>query len=250
MCTKVCATDSDCSAIESDAACIPIELNDPTGFCLQPCVQGNPTSALDKCQGRPDFLCVDLAGDGSAPFCIPDCQSDSECGTGLFCNRRSGLCESTKPTGLPAGSACDPAATADPCLGICLQTSDTGVTPVVGACFDPCPVGTECLFAGTQAGGVCDLVSSAGFGFLDPGLCDPGCSCDEDCAVPGEACRGWATDASSVQLKQDIGSDGICSLSANSVPAGSTELTCGAAGAGAGGASGNPGGDNAGAAGN
>jgi hypothetical protein len=244
MCTLACTTDAQCAAIETGAGCIPVDASGTNNFCFESCTTGDPTEVTAKCQGRADFLCEDLsaAQDGSAPFCIPWCQVDAECGTGFFCSPKSGLCEKTKPTGEPVGTPCNPTAATDPCLGTCLTTTAAGVTPVKGICGQVCAGETECMFNGTKPGGFCAFLQ-ANTGFLDPGICEEGCSCDADCPLPGDVCQAWQTDATSQQLKAAIGTAGICFPNAN----GSTELTCATGTAGGGNTPG--GGDSAGAAG-
>jgi hypothetical protein len=233
LCTAACMTDDDCTGFEAGAGCVTFTANATSGFCLESCVIGDPTDPTAKCQGRSDFLCVDLAqmGDPSSPFCVPLCQNDAQCGIGAFCNPQSGLCEAAKPTGNPVGTPCDPTATTDKCLGFCFQTSATGVTPATGACTELCSGGTECFFTGTKAGGFCARTPQ-GYGLFDVGICESGCNCDSDCPFPGDVCQAWQT--SDATLKTDIGSAGVCFPNA----LGSTELTCGSGEAGAGNAPG------------
>lgn len=226
MCTQTCKSDLDCDAAEPGAGCIPV--SSTVAYCFEACTVGNPTTASAKCQGRADFLCTDLstAMDGSETFCVPLCQSDDECGTGAYCSPKSGLCQKTKPTGDPLGTACDPNATDDTCAGFCLQTSADGAKPVTGACTQVCSGATECNFNGSKAGGFCARVPGDG-GFLDIGLCEPSCNCDSDCKFPGDVCQAWTANANA-SLVKDLGTDGFCFPNAT----GSTELTCGEGGAG------------------
>ena len=238
MCSQTCKSDLDCDAAEAGAGCVSFD--GTTGYCFEACSTGTPTAATSKCQGRPDFVCFDLsqASDGSATFCLPQCQADAECPTGNYCNEKSGLCEKTKPTGSPAGTACDPSATTDSCLGRCFFTDANDMTK--GVCADFCSAGTECHFTGTKPGGICQPTTKGG-GLYDPGICEYGCNCDSDCAVAGDVCQAWL--ASEATLKTDLGTDGFCFPNAT----GSTELTCGEGGAG--GQGNTPGGDSGGASG-
>ncbi|MET0791970.1 MAG: hypothetical protein ABW061_10660, partial [Polyangiaceae bacterium] len=173
-------------------------------------------------------------------FCIPLCRSDLECGTGLYCNKGSGLCSKTKPpAGDPVGTACTPAtATADGsnnCEGFCIRTSADGDTPVKGVCAEFCAGLLDCGYTGDKPGGVCFGALSDEFGVLDLGYCLPSCGCSTDCPFPGNLCRAW-TDAQQ-SFVDDLGAPGLC------VPPlgleGSVELSaCEDGAGGAGGASG------------
>jgi hypothetical protein len=190
-------------------------------------VIGDVPDLTTKCQGRADFLCADFAatGDPSNPLCAPWCQSDSQCGTGAYCSQQTGLCVNTKPTGKPIGTACDPNATTDTCLGFCLQTSPTTAAVVTGACADICSGGTSCLFTGSKAGGFCARVPT-GSSLLDVALCESVCNCDSDCPFPGDVCQAWLP--ADAQVAAQYGTAGFCFPNAT----GSTELTCSEGGAG------------------
>lgn len=227
VCTLVCTVDADCAAAEPGAGCVAFDQTSTTGYCFESCVSGNPTTAAMKCQGRPDFVCVDLSTDGSGQtFCQPQCQSDAECGAGVFCNPIDGLCEATKQTGDPVGTPCDPNAATDKCLGFCITTSAPNVTPATGVCVQFCSGEAECMFTGEKAGGICAGNNPA---FRDPGFCEPSCNCDSDCPLPGDICQAWAPNTPA-QLKTDLGTAGFCFPNA----VGSTELTCSGGEAGAG----------------
>ncbi len=228
LCTQVCTTDDDCAGAEPGAGCVFFDQSSTTGFCFESCVTGNPTSVATKCQGRADLVCIDLSTTGAGDtFCQPQCQSDVQCGTGALCNPVDGLCEATKPTGDPVGTACDPNAATDKCLGFCLPTSAANVTPATGTCVQFCSGVTECMFTGAKAGGFCAGGNPALF---DPGYCEPGCNCDSDCPIPGDVCQAWGTGALFTQLETDLGTAGFCFPNA----LGSTELTCSGGEAGAG----------------
>jgi hypothetical protein len=230
MCTLACALDSDCGAVETGAGCINFGTTDnPNPFCFESCTQGGDATVIDtKCQGRPDFACVDFSDPTVTtvpdPFCVPRCREDLECGTGLFCDTRSGLCTKTKPAGSPTGTACNPSATTDPCAGACV-----GVSMTVGFCADLCSGLLPCGYSGTTPSGLCIGALSDNFGALDQGYCEPNCDCTSECQFPGDLCRAWetsSTDESS--LASALGSPGLCFP----VLDGSTELTCGEGGAG------------------
>jgi hypothetical protein len=232
MCTKTCATDTDCDALETGAGCINFGTTAaPKPYCVEACTQGGDSTAFDtKCQGRADVACVDLSDPNSAtalpdPFCLPRCRADLECGTGLFCNKRNGLCSTTKRTGDPVGTACDPAAATNACEGICLGFPDG-----TGKCAEPCSGFLPCMYAVDKPGGLCTGALSANFGPLDQGYCEPNCACAADCAFPGDTCWGWTPAESS--LATALGAVGTCFVSTTPIVTGSVELTCGEGGSG------------------
>ena len=114
MCTMACEPGGlECGVLKAGAECFNFGTDTaPQGYCLDACELGDPLDGLNsKCAGRPDFVCADLGEvDAPAPFCIPHCRSDAECGSGLFCDKSSllGLCVKTKPKGDPVGTDCDP----------------------------------------------------------------------------------------------------------------------------------------------
>jgi hypothetical protein len=191
-----------------------------------------------KCQGRFDLACKDLANPAAStaadPFCVPRCRMDSECGTGLFCSPRTGLCSKTKPTGDAAGTPCDANAMTNNCEGICVGFPDSTGKTFTGACADLCSGVTPCAFKGTTPGGLCLGALSQMFGPLDEGFCEPTCSCTGDCQFLGHICRGWMATESDLQTA--LASPGLCFPP---VMDGSVELTaCEGGAAGAGGAAG------------
>jgi Cys-rich repeat protein len=266
MCTKACTptpAGTECSDLKPGAQCFDFGTDDePQGYCLDACEQDSPLDITSKCAGRTDFVCADLGDEdtGPAPFCVPHCRSDAECGTGLFCDKSSllGLCSKTKPpAGDPVGAPCTPTTESDPvpntCAGYCIRTSENGVSPVTGVCVELCSGGSECMYgAGSKPtpGGFCGGALSDPWGALDLGYCLPSCSCTSDCKIEGDLCRKWTDNQS--DLAEELGAPGIC----YPVVAMSVELSCGEGGAGgdgAGGASGaggdGPGPDTAGAGG-
>jgi len=165
MCTLTCAATTDCSAVESGADCFNFgSTASPVLYCLPACTLGgtDATTAATKCQGRGDFSCVDLSdanATGAEPFCIPLCRSDLECGTGLYCDKGSGYCSKTKPTGDPVGTACTPSVTSATgvttpgsgnCEGFCLRLTADNETPVKGACAEFCAGLLDCMYTGDK----------------------------------------------------------------------------------------------------
>jgi len=237
MCTLACTSTADCTAVAPGADCFNFgTMAAPKLYCLDGCTQGgtDAATAASKCQGRGDFACVDLSSSTVPdPFCIPLCRSDIECGTGLYCNKGSGLCSKTKPTGDPVGTACTPGADTDTCEGFCIRTSADGVMPVTGVCAEFCAGLLDCMYDGDKPGGLCAGQFSNTFGILDLGYCEPSCDSTCDCPITGDLCRAWAADEQT--LAMDLGKKGLCYPNVT----GSVELTCDDQGmAGAGGDSG------------
>ncbi|MEO7037647.1 MAG: hypothetical protein ABI548_27060 [Polyangiaceae bacterium] len=229
MCTLACASDDDCTALETGAGCIPVgEADTTTAFCFESCMTGDPGTAT-KCQNRSDVACRDISTNATpAPFCVPQCRADAECGAGLYCNTRNGVCTKTKPTGDPVGTACDSNATTNNCAGICIGAPDSTGAAVSGFCADLCSGLSACEFTGMKAGGFCLGALSSDFSVGDVGYCEPTCGCTADCAIQGDVCRGWGTTSAEQQLKTALGADGLCYPAV----AGSVELSCGEGGAG------------------
>jgi hypothetical protein len=250
LCTLACTATTDCTAVEPGSDCFNFGTQTaPKLYCLEGCAPGgDETTAPNKCQGRGDFSCVDLSTT-SAPetFCLPLCRSDLECGTGLYCNKGSGVCSKTKPTGDPVGAACVPVtqdangntvAGSDNCEGFCIRTTDDGVTPVKGVCAEFCSGLLDCGYKGDQPGGLCLGRFTMPFGLFDLGYCLPNCGCTGDCPFPGDLCRAWPS--TQQDFATELGAPGLCLNSLMD----SVELTCPeAGGAGAGGASSMPTGD-------
>ncbi|MEO6602279.1 MAG: hypothetical protein ABIQ16_20525, partial [Polyangiaceae bacterium] len=256
MCTLACTMTTDCTALEAGSDCFNFGTQAaPKLYCLEGCVQGgDATTAANKCQGRGDFSCVDLSST-TVPdlFCLPLCRSDLECGTGLYCNKGSGVCSKTEHKGDPVGTACTPDTTnaagttvpgSDNCEGFCLRTTADGVTPAKGVCAEFCAGLLDCQYTGDKPGGLCFGPLSQTFGLLDLGYCLPNCSCTDGCPFPGDVCRAWA--ATEQSLADNLGAPGLCFTDTT----GSSELTtcvdgggAGAGGAGAGGAGAGAGGD-------
>ena len=231
LCTAACTSDADCAAIETGAGCVNMGTTaTPAPYCLEACVQGDPADPA-KCQGRFDLACRDLAdptvSTATDPFCVPRCRADSECGAGLYCSPRSGLCSKTKPTGDAAGTPCDANATTNNCAGICVGFPDSTGKVFTGYCADLCSGELPCGFVGTTPNGLCLGALSQKFGEFDEGFCEPTCTCSGDCKFPDHICRGWLSTEST--LETDLGSPGLCFPPQKD---GSVELTACEGGAG------------------
>jgi hypothetical protein len=232
MCTATCVSDANCGGFEIGAGCVDVGTpTAPKRFCFEACTLGGDAGVFNtKCQGRIDFACTDLSTNTITPdpFCLPRCRADLECGSGLFCDSRSGLCSITQALGDAVGTACDPSAATNKCRGICLRTSSTVAT--TGECAEFCSGFLPCMYTGQAPGGLCAGALSNVFGPLDFGYCEPNCKCTSDCKFTGDQCRAWA--ATEASLKTALGADGLCL--ANLTPPGDVELTCGAGGTGGG----------------
>ena len=227
LCTATCTSDDDCAALEPGAGCVNMGTTDaPAPYCLEACTQGDPVDPTTKCQGRFDLACRDLAdptvSTATDPFCVPRCRMDSECGTGLYCSPRSGLCSKTKPTGDAAGTPCDANAMTNNCAGICVGFPDSTGKVFTGYCADLCSGVTPCNFNGTAPGGLCLGALSQMFGEFDEGFCEPTCACSDECKFPDHICRGWLSTESTLQMA--LASPGLC-FPPVMPPDGSVELT-------------------------
>ena len=242
MCTLACTPNGpECGALKAGAECIDVGTEDePANFCLEACELVAPVDLDSKCHGRPDFVCADLGQNAVLPFCVPHCRSDAECGSGLYCDKQSGvlgLCSKTKPpAGDPVGTACTPGAATNPCAGYCVRTSADNVTPVTGVCIEFCAAGSACMFGSGSdpaPGGFCaGQLGDVDLTVLDFGYCLPNCSCTSDCKLPGDLCRAWPE--ADAERARELGAPGVCYPTV----AESVELSCGAGGAGGDGAGG------------
>jgi len=239
MCTMACTSTNDCDVLEAGADCVNFGTKmAPLLYCLESCIEGGTVAdAANKCQGRADVACVDVGTTAPQPTCLPQCVSDADCGSGLFCDKTSvlALCTKTKPpTGDPAGTPCDASSTTQTCQGYCIGI-DANSTE--GICTELCSIGVPCLFAGAAPGGLCTGPLTTNPGPGDLGFCESNCACTSDCKFPGELCRKWTTAESTIA--DALGAEGLCYSSLDT----SVELTCGAGGAGGDGAGGNAGAD-------
>lgn len=174
---KTVATGSFCAYAPGVALCVEDCSPDGTGAF-------NP----NKCHGRPDLGCF-YSDDGWG--CVPNCNSDADCGAGNYCNPKNGLCQSTPPTGLPTGAACTP--NQGDCAGICQLVGGK-----VNVCANRCTLGAvpSCGWKGpgSVAPALCRMTTGwAQYGGKTNGTgdlayCLQTCNCDADCTAPGARC--------------------------------------------------------------
>ncbi len=215
-CSMPCGNDAACAAVDVASECIGLA---GQSLCVRSCASRAPAPNESKCLGRADVMCVSVAALGDEPpgtgpqpgLCVPACQSDAQCGPGLFCNLGNGLCSSTPPAGAPIGSAC--AAAEDCASGLCLTLNDTFQSFCSGFCSFGVP---GCGFDGSEAaaGATCLLTQVRDEGPGDRGLCFASCDSDLDCRAPGAVC---------VPAESD-GRAGVCLVPAEPppLPTGST----------------------------
>ncbi len=250
-CTTECSADAGlCSAFATNAICLNYGEEGSTGqsYCIQGCSFGpDSLTAFDenKCHGRPDLSCSPLFNDtGTAcnagacptgqicgdtntcldiiPACLPQCNSDTDCGAGLFCDPSDGACKTTQKTGKPLGSTCvqDLDAAVDECRGNCIGfVHQSGQDPFTYMCAENCTLGAEaaCGWAGPTSGlpapAGCVFTSTiildnGGAGFGDRGSCGQFCDCNSDCLNPDLVCTAWTNpQAASYYQKKGYCSD-------------------------------------------
>jgi hypothetical protein len=205
LCTVSCAaSNSVCNAFGTSAVCHDIAGGE--SFCFEGCAFGPPSLNVfdpNKCHGRPEMACSPLVGASGqiAAVCLPSCNSDADCGGGLFCHPSDGLCRLAKPAGKPTGESClGPDAGTGECQGMCLpmeSTSGTAANVCSASCTlgalpacgwdgptsgQPAPAG--CLFVPSQ------VIDNGGAGVGDIGYCGRFCNCNDDCA-PGLVCESF-----------------------------------------------------------
>jgi hypothetical protein len=255
LCTATCTQDSDCAPFDAKGACL--EFTAGSGYCFEGCDFGNPGNTFlpSKCHGRQEMACAPLSSDGqtlTGQACLPQCNADSDCGTGLFCDVSSGLCVASQGTGLSLGAQCQQQdGGASQCKGNCTGIVTSGsTTPLTYTCTESCTLGAvpQCGWSGQSgdtAPGFCLFTSTI---IPDPGVGDRGscaqlCSCNSDCLNPDFICRAFTDSATASALNQK----GYCSLKQNEDGGTSVGIpTCGGGGTGGAGGSGGTGGTDAG----
>jgi len=164
-CTQVCADDLPCP---TGSTCIETRSG---STCYADC---NLEAADGDFCARGGYGCVD-----STPICLPGCDVDSECDSGLVCDTAGGFNGEGQcaDPGATLGDACEESEMCPPDT-FCLSERFSGIPG--GACgsfgCDPtdntgCPDNGVCLPAG-RGGGVCLLA----------------CESDADCTRPEQGC--------------------------------------------------------------
>lgn len=247
LCTTECSADpSVCGQFAANAVCLNFESG--KGYCLEGCTFGGNAAqngSLDqkKCHGRPEVACTGLLsstagtdcgppnydcpkGEACAtdnkchpviPACVPRCNADADCGTGLKCNADTGLCTAGAISGKEVGEACTPSDGGnDECKGRCLNFGDD-----LRICSAACTLGSQanCGWTGTgPAPAFCLFGSSAGgdqSDWGDQGFCADLCNCNSDCAS-GLVCIDFGTSAAAQSNKNFLKAQGYCTNPKNS----------------------------------
>jgi len=262
ICTAPCKSDAGCQIFRVGSVCgslseFPLSgevETDPLAprVCLEPCALGAPGGA-SKCHGRSAMACRPFAPRdavrcaSAAPYCSdgqycfrgycrefacgPRCNADADCSDGRHCDARTGLCVEEALPPVPVGAPCDPDAASNPCQsGSCLVMLDGQGVKTGAFCTVSCEIGQPC----GNGQGACWLPRFADYEVGDIGYCQPTCSCDGDCQVPGDGCLPWRT----ADAEQLYASKGVCE---NVVGSGIATLRCAAGAAGSGNEAGSPG---------
>ena len=204
LCTADCANDAAiCDKLEKNAKCIGFpEQTSPARYCMEACEFGDPgTAKANKCHGRVDMGCAPIVVPGLgevARVCLPNCNSDADCGGSLACDHGTGRCVAAPPTGDPVGTPCS--LTNDTCRGFCekLDLPATGGSTTL--CAERCTAGAvaeskvSCDWdksSATPAPAACiyypGAVVAPGFG--DRGACGQLCDCNAQCKGTGLVCQ-------------------------------------------------------------
>jgi hypothetical protein len=160
------------------------------------------------CERDEDCAPGELCGDGACfvvlPVCVPQCNSNADCGAGLVCDVETGLCGETAATGKVVGEACTqvPDGEEDECRGTCIGLlAGENPEPAAYMCTESCTVEAipSCGWGGpnsaqrAEAGCLfsSSAVSSAGGPAPgDRGSCGRLCDCNQDCLNPNMVCVG------------------------------------------------------------
>ncbi len=223
LCTTPCevGSEADCERFGAGSICVNYGTEQaPSRFCAEGCTFGGGTSAdPNKCHGRREVACAPLTNTQGTvlPTCVPQCNTNDDCGTNLLCDQRSGLCSTTSRMGDPVGAKCqDPGAdgSADTCRGSCTGIVVTsGSPPVTFRCSERCTWGVVPSCGWSPGVGKADAyclffsTSIPDVGFGDRGSCGQLCDCDGDCRSPD-----LIFTALSGALRQSTGRQGFCTI--------------------------------------
>jgi hypothetical protein len=232
ICTTSCATDADCTGIDSRAVCgtlseAPLTNAYATEVVPRLCLLGCALGAVDgapKCQGRSDMACRPFAPEGSVACqedgtcpsgtlcyrarcrelgCGPRCNSNDDCVPGRTCDPYTGLCAEGQVEQVPLGQECSDLPSSPSCGGgNCLALFDDQGIKVKGMCTQSCTLGQVC----GDGHGACIMPRFSDFSVGDIAYCQPSCDCDADCLNPNDRCFPWA----SPLFEQRFGTRGVC----------------------------------------
>ncbi len=186
-CSTSCTSDAECTNLDPTARCVELVMprSPLPKICVSGCVLGDPIA----CGSREDVACWPVDGGANASsdrVCLPTCNHDSQCPTGMLCDGYYNLCTVTVPaSGSKLGSACEPTAATNVCSeGFCVELDGGGV------CSAYCRRGTFPQCGGAKALSVCAwaFTGDEAAGVADVGLCTSTCACDADC-VFGSHCE-------------------------------------------------------------
>ncbi|HQP37165.1 MAG TPA: hypothetical protein PLI95_18400 [Polyangiaceae bacterium] len=199
-CTKDCTQDGDdaCTALDPNAFCIGLgEEAGAKAYCLQGCTVGGTDSEdgfdSKKCWGRADVACYPFSSGSTEIWgCWPLCGDDTDCPSGVPCDREWGMCNPSYKGGLPLGSNCtewnDSEGDAGAkCMGFCTdwtKTDEAGADDPdnqVNICLETCVVGDPNACGIEDSLGLCLWVSDSAANYGDLGFCGQMCSTDADC---------------------------------------------------------------------
>jgi hypothetical protein len=218
-CSAPCETIDDCQLLDGLSAC------SGAGYCIGLCQPGNGANAL-KCDPGRAQACIANPNMPTIGACLPICESDAGCGTGLFCDLGLGgvlgLCTATPPPGGDVGAPCsDETAEADCKSGICLTFIEPDGSDAGSFCSGLCTFGSigGCGFAdqiSVPRDAICGQPEADDGGGGDIGFCRELCDVDTDCA---QSAAGWIC---SPDLTPDgealTGRTGLCQPPGGDVP--------------------------------
>jgi len=244
LCTLPCTQGgTTCADLSPTASCVFLDAT--TAYCFEGCDFGDPTSGNAKCHTRANMACATVYNGepigtacqtteqcpanfacaqgycyAQATACVPQCNSDADCGDAGYCDFSSvfttyGLCRAAPPTGDATGATCN--VDASTCRGACLAVSDS-----VSICADGCTFGVResCGFDGIgQADAACRYLFSDEQGAGDGAACVELCDCNDDCENPGLVCLPFPSDS---MLPTTHGRPGYCYLPSGT----STGIAC------------------------
>ncbi|RPI58837.1 MAG: hypothetical protein EHM50_10080 [Lysobacterales bacterium] len=153
--------------------------------------------------------------------CLPQCNSNQDCGGGLYCDPSDGSCKTTSTTGKPVGATCTQNLDAgvDDCKGDCIGfVHDSSGSPFTYMCAEKCTLGASpsCGWdgpgTGSPAPAACLFVSTVildngGSGVGDVGSCGQLCNCNSDCLNSALVCESFGN----VQAESFYQKKGFCS---------------------------------------